>query len=168
MNDPPRFISSRQYFALFQENLELAIDVSDPEGMPVTVSLMEESPSEAVMRDNVLVWNATSDANTHFFLKAKDACQAVSTLNITVSLVACQCQNGICVPHPNKPRGSGFYACDCASGFTGVKCETNMDDCQSYPCLRGNDTLTAVKSRVKMGGSGEGVKGFHRCIVYKI
>ncbi|KAL9972518.1 hypothetical protein ACROYT_G018840 [Oculina patagonica] len=49
-----------------------------------------------------------------------------------------KCQNnGSCVPHPKKPRGSGYYKCDCLPGFTGDKCETNIDECQSYPCLRG-------------------------------
>ena len=143
MNLPPQFSQTNQYYALFQETLELSIDVSDPEGMPVTVSLMIGSPSEAVVRDNVLLWNATSDSKTLFFLQAKDACQAISTFNITVSLVFCQCQNkGSCLPHPNKPRGSGFYQCNCGSGFTGDNCETNIDECQSYPCLRGNDVFS--------------------------
>ena len=140
VNLAPEFsASTKEFYALFEEHLELTINVSDPEGMPVTVSIMEGSPSEAVMRDNVLLWNVTSGAKTQFFLKATDACQAVSMNNITVSLVVCPCQNnGRCVPHPDKPRGSGFYQCDCEPGFTGDKCETNIDECQSFPCLRGN------------------------------
>lgn len=123
---------------MFQETLELTIDVVDPEGMPVTVSLMDGSPNTAVVRDNVLMWNATNDTTTHFFVKATDACQAKSFINITVSLVNCQCQNnGSCLPHPTKPRGSGYYECNCIPGFTGDECETNIDECQSSPCFRG-------------------------------
>ena len=106
---------------------------------------MEGSPSNAIVRDNVLIWNATNDAKTQFFLKAKDACQATSYFNITVSLVVCPCQNnGSCVPHPNKPRGSGFYECQCVPGYTGGECETNIDECQSYPCFRGMVNMASI------------------------
>ena len=148
MNLPPQFLSTNKYFALSQEDLELGIDVSDPERMPVTLTLTDGSPTKAVMRGNILLWNATDDANTRFSLKATDACGAVSTLNITVNLVACQCQNGSCVPHRNKPRGSGFYECNCIPGFTGAKCDTNIDDCQSYPCLQGKKIVQGFSNYV--------------------
>ena len=138
VNLPPTFPSTTQYYAVLQELLELPVDFVDPEGMPVTVSLVDGSPSEAEVRDNVLIWNVTNNTKTQFFLKAADACEATSYVNISVSLAICQCQNnGTCVPHRNKPRGSGFYECQCVPGYTGNECETDIDECQSYPCFRG-------------------------------
>ena len=139
-NLPPTFPATTNYYATYEEHLELTIDVVDPENMPVTVSLMNGSPSDALMRGNILEWNVTNNTLTPFYLQAMDACQAYSTSNITVSLVVCQCKNnGRCVPHPNEPRGSGYYQCDCLPGFTGEYCENNIDECQSYPCFRGNN-----------------------------
>ena len=139
VNLPPKFSPATQYYALYQENLELPIKVLDPEGMPIKVTLMDGSPGEAIIRDNVLVWNASNSPNTQFKLQATDACQAVSMTNITISLVVCPCQNnGKCIPHPGRPRGSGLYQCNCAPGFTGDACGTNIDECRSYPCVKGN------------------------------
>ena len=138
VNLPPQLPTTTNYYVVSGEYLELPIEVSDPEGMPVIVTLIDGSPSGATVRDNVLLWNATGEISTIFALKATDACQAYSLLNITVSLLSCQCKNnGSCVPHPNKPRGSGYYACDCIPGFTGDMCETDIDECQSFPCFRG-------------------------------
>lgn len=136
VNLPPNITSQSAYYALYEEHLRLAFEAVDPEGMPVTISLMDGSPSGAVMKGNVFYWNATSTKTTTFYLKATDACQASSTFNFSVSLVGCQCQNnGSC--SPVEPRGTGYYLCNCPPGFKGEKCETNVDECKSYPCTQG-------------------------------
>lgn len=140
MNHPPTVTSKLAYYALPGENLQLTIDTVDPEGMPVTISLMDGSPKEAVSKADVIYWNVTGNTTTTFYLKATDSCFNSSTFNFTVSLVACPCKNnGRC--SPVEPRGSGYYLCTCADGFTGATCETNIDECQSYPCLQGNCKL---------------------------
>ena len=118
------------------ESLELLIEVTDPEGMPVTVSIMDGSPAEALVQNNILFWNVTTNKTTQFFFKATDACQASATLNISVTVNVCPCNNnGRCIPR--TPRGRGFYDCSCSPGFTGQYCSTEIDECESYPCLRG-------------------------------
>ena len=136
VNHPPIVTSELAYYALRGENLELTIDTNDPEGMPVTISLMNGSPKEAVSKGNVIYWNVTGNPTTAFYLKATDSCFNSSTFNFTVSIVACPCKNnGSC--SPVEPRGSGYYLCACADGFAGKNCETDIDECQSFPCLQG-------------------------------
>lgn len=36
--------------------------------------------------------------------------------------------NGKCVNTP------GSFACNCTQGFTGPRCETNVNECESHPC----------------------------------
>ena len=137
VNHPPKFTPKIDYYALYGEKLELLIEVSDPEGMPVTISSLEGTPKEARIQNNILFWNVTTNKTTPFYFEATDSCQASSTLNITITINLCPCKNkGICVPH--MPRGSGIYTCDCTGGYTGQYCETEIDECQSFPCLRGN------------------------------
>ena len=146
VNHPPNVTSLTDYYVVYGERLELPIEVSDPEGMPVTIALMEGSPKEALVRNNVLLWNVTTNKTTQFFFKATDACQASATLNITISVNVCPCNNnGQCIPQ--NPRGRGYYVCRCTAGFTGKYCETEIDECQSYPCLRG--TYSNIKLSFK-------------------
>ncbi|PVD23652.1 hypothetical protein C0Q70_16925 [Pomacea canaliculata] len=46
------------------------------------------------------------------------------------------CYHGsTCVPYDNKQ----FYYCCCAAGYTGINCETDVDECASQPCHNGGN-----------------------------
>ncbi len=52
-------------------------------------------------------------------------------------LFICQ-DRGQCIPN-----GRLNYTCQCDSGFTGVQCETNINDCRSNPCLNGGTCVVS-------------------------
>ena len=136
VNHSPNITMETNYYAIYSESFKLPIEAIDPEGIPVTVSLMAGSPKTAMIRNNLLYWNVTTNQTTQFFFKATDACQASSTLNMTLTVVPCPCNNsGQCVPQ--EPRGQRNYRCQCAPGYTGQYCSAEVDECASYPCLRG-------------------------------
>lgn len=45
------------------------------------------------------------------------------------------CVRGTCIPTTNA------YTCQCPTGITGSKCEIDIDECQSQPCLNGGTCL---------------------------
>lgn len=49
--------------------------------------------------------------------------------NICLYSLGSPCEHdGICVNTP------GSFACNCTQGFTGPRCETNVNECESHPC----------------------------------
>ncbi|XP_015768009.1 PREDICTED: fibropellin-1-like isoform X3 [Acropora digitifera] len=74
---------------------------------------------------------------------------------MTLTVVSCPCNNsGQCLPQ--EPRGKGNYRCQCAPGYTGVYCGTEIDECASYPCLRGRctDLLNSYSCSCDFGFEG--------------
>ena len=56
-----------------------------------------------------------------------------------------------CMPNPCKNGGActdglNSYTCECASGFTGDNCETNIDDCVTSPCLNGGECVDGINA----------------------
>lgn len=55
MSERPKAPSVTKYYVVYDETLELPLNVTDPEGMPVTIALIEGSPKEALIKDNILI-----------------------------------------------------------------------------------------------------------------
>ncbi|XP_054654555.1 protein eyes shut homolog isoform X4 [Dunckerocampus dactyliophorus] len=67
-------------------------------------------------------------------------CQCVAPFKgLNCDFLPCEasnpCENGaLCVEELGYPLG---FRCRCRSGFTGPRCEINMDECSSSPCVNG-------------------------------
>ena len=144
VNQAPRIKTPTTRYSLVNEDLQLQVETEDPEGRPVTLSLLSGYPPGARLSSGKVLYYTPRDKQTRrFVLEASDECNATSAKEISVEIVVCQCANGgTCKPDPGHPRGSGIYQCDCADGYTGSKCETDVNECQSKPCIMGKKTLS--------------------------
>ena len=119
--------------------MQLRLQGEDPESRPFVISLMAGSPPEAKVTDmGVLLWKPKTNNPEKFYLKATDECNASSTFEMTIAIVACPCtEKGTCRPDRNHPRGSGMYVCECQPGYEGQRCEKEINECLSSPCIHG-------------------------------
>ena len=57
------------------------------------------------------------------------------------------CQNGGTCTN----TGQGSYTCTCPVGYTGVNCETEVDNCRINPCQNGGVCKVRINSITKCG-----------------
>ncbi|CAH1239237.1 VWDE [Branchiostoma lanceolatum] len=138
INSPPSITTTTTITKLLGENLTMTLSAVDPEGRPVTFSLVTSGGQGVTVKpDGELTW--TEDYTTPFDISitVQDECGLSTEQTFRLTTTTCDCQNGgLCVPDPNQPRGQGFYNCVCP-GYTGQLCETEIDECQSNPCSNG-------------------------------
>ncbi|XP_019622003.1 PREDICTED: neurogenic locus notch homolog protein 2-like [Branchiostoma belcheri] len=137
-NSPPSFTTSPTITKLPDENLTMALSAVDPEGRPLTFSLVTSGgPGVTVKPDGELTWIGDFTTTFDISVTVQDECGSSAEQTFQLTTTTCDCQNGgLCVPDPDKPRGQGYYNCVCP-GYTGQLCETEIDECQSNPCSNG-------------------------------
>lgn len=148
VNYPPNITTPNQRYALLGEDLQLQLEGEDPEERPFVISMMSGSPPGAKLTNQgVLQWRPQSTVKENFYFKATDECNASSTFEMSVEILTCPCTDkGVCLPDPNHPRGSGEYYCKCQPGYEGQRCDREIDECLSNPCVHGRFKLSACYS----------------------
>ncbi|KAM4736569.1 von Willebrand factor D and EGF domain-containing protein [Anableps anableps] len=140
-NEAPLFQPPQIPLRSFQEeNFIYQLQAWDPEGSTVLFSLVSGPKGASLSSAGLLMWKATSEpTGTHTFqFIVTDACSAKTPASVQVSVQSCKCLNAAtCITNVNFPTGSGEYICVCPDGFTGQRCEVDIDDCKPNPCRLG-------------------------------
>uniref|UniRef100_A0A3Q2FGV5 von Willebrand factor D and EGF domains n=1 Tax=Cyprinodon variegatus TaxID=28743 RepID=A0A3Q2FGV5_CYPVA len=138
-NEPPSFQPPQIPLRSFQgENFLYQLQAQDPEGSPVLFSLVSAPKGASLTPAGLLMWKAsfepTDTQSFHFTMT--DACSAKTTASVSVHF--CDCLNmASCITNRIFPIGSGEYVCVCPDGFTGRRCDVDIDDCRPNPCRLG-------------------------------
>nr|CAD7426220.1 unnamed protein product [Timema monikensis] len=72
----------------------------------------------------------------HFNLEVECLVLQTITERLMCDVAGSPCEHdGNCVNTP------GSFACNCTQGFTGPRCETNVNECESHPCQNDGSCL---------------------------
>ncbi|CAL8288019.1 unnamed protein product [Merluccius merluccius] len=154
-NQPPVIQPLPSRLRSFQgESFLFQLQARDPDASSVVFTLASGPGEAALSPAGLLSWGATSGADGtqgHTFqITAADECGAETQVSVQVFVSPCDCGNGgSCVSKMDAVAGSGEYVCVCADGFTGDRCEVDVDDCKPNPCrlgrcIDGRNTFSCV------------------------
>jgi hypothetical protein len=89
----------------------------------------------------------TADKKRTFFVASESTATSYRpALEVCYAVVDEHCAPNPCLNAGVCVNGWTGYTCQCAPGFTGTNCETNIDDCASAPCLNGGTCVDEVSS----------------------
>ncbi|XP_012731439.2 von Willebrand factor D and EGF domain-containing protein isoform X1 [Fundulus heteroclitus] len=140
-NEPPLFKPPQIPLRSFQgEDFIYQLQARDPEGSVLLFSLVSGPKGASLTSAGLLMWKAASESTDPqaFHFTVTDACSAETAASVQVSVQSCGCLNAAsCITNVNFPVGRGEYVCVCPDGFTGQRCEVDIDDCKPNPCRLG-------------------------------
>ena len=121
--------------------MRVQIKATDPENRTIWYSVMQNNTlGVSLSEEGLFSWIKMTNDSTTFTFKATDECGAYSAKNVTVMLKECLCKNsGECIPDKRYLDGAGNFTCSCPIEYTGVLCETDVNECNvSNPCFNGD------------------------------
>lgn len=162
-NEPPVFVSPTQLSFVKGERLQFQLNATDPEGGPITFSSnLTTGNVDSNLTDNgVWFWTVPVRKGIYkdFTFYAIDECGGMSSpYSPVIEVKDCGCPHGEpCSPDQTYPHGSGHYICHCVVGYTGKRCETDLDECESNPCVNGTcvDVINGFQCNCDNGYEGD-------------
>ncbi|CAH1277638.1 MUC4 [Branchiostoma lanceolatum] len=149
---PPELTGPEAVYANLGEVVEIQINASDPAGLDVTFDIGDEgdeAPPEVSVfvngTDVTLLWNVTSDAIFNLQVVATNTKNSSAEYWPVVYMCSCS-NNGSCNTTSgmdpslvNDDEKFVVLDCECQDGFTGEKCEADLDACAANfdPCFPG-------------------------------
>ncbi|KAM8738329.1 mucin-like protein [Acanthopagrus schlegelii] len=140
-NMPPIVTAPSVIRCKVNSTVNIQIDAADPNGDPITYSLLYPRPPGASIGsgDGLLTWTLLSTQPVTLTIKLSD--RLTSSL-FTPVLRVCNCLNGGTCQYgsisENHQQGKfQVVGCMCPKGFSGKFCGNTDDVCRGKPCFRG-------------------------------
>ncbi|CAH1245436.1 SCUBE1 [Branchiostoma lanceolatum] len=146
---PPLISGPAAVYLSVGELVEIELNATDPQNLPVTFEIGPDVPPDVVLVANgnyaKVTWNVTD--NTMFNLQVTAINSRNSSTEYRPVLYLCSCRNGGRCNASNdlEPSFVGYderfviQKCVCEEGYTGEQCESDIDACAENfdPCFPG-------------------------------
>ncbi|XP_060896663.1 mucin-like protein [Labrus mixtus] len=149
-NMPPIVTEPTVIHFKVNSTLNIQIDAQDPNGDPITFSLLYPRPPRASIGsgDGLLSWTPLSTQPVQLTIRVSDE---LSSSLFTPVLRVCNCLNGGTCQYDsvteNHLHGKfQVVGCLCPEGFSGKFCGSAADVCRGRPCFRGVQCRSGSKA----------------------